>query len=236
MTTGVQIITLPILFYFRLVLYKCNMSSSAERLVSFDEFRITFLESLGDGDEAFHGMLYPDVYPPDREAHERLKRGLPLSDEDQASLGEYCNFVRDTRAKGAHLPRLRLLPEVPNDDVPYMIEDLRAVQEAGETVRVSSFGLQTARLRQTEVLSAYADGLELPYPTAGFWSVRTRQFGHTALRVVGVMNYTPDDVLPGVNVYSPVPAPQRAYADFWQTVFSDPTQSFPLERWEDLYN
>lgn len=196
-------------------------------------FMQRYLNTLNNGDRAFHGQLFPTVYPPDVTMHSYLKHNLPFPDDIAQRFNQFGQFIRATCGRGAQLLRLRTLPAELNDNVPAMVAACEMTQNAGEQVRVTLFEPQLERLGLTDVPATFTDALQADVPKAGIWSIR-RSHDTDGPQVVATMDYNDDGVLPGLTVYQDIPEDLGAYTEFWHKVF-DSDQSVPLQEWRRLY-
>jgi hypothetical protein len=198
------------------------------------EFKATYLDPLETGDTALHVQSFPNAYPTDVEAHERLKRGEPLPKQYTESMAGYTNWVRSLCARGVILTRLRTLPARQTDDVPPMIELCQTVAEAGEHVKVTILEQQLGRLAAAGVPKSFEDDLRAQVPRAGLWSIRYND-ADSGPAPIGVMHYRDDGSYRGVEVHHNPSPGLIAYEKFWRDVFGDDEQSVPLEDWRKLY-
>lgn len=203
-------------------------------------FHDNYLQDLGAGDRVFHGQLFPGVYPPDVDAHDRLNHNLELSPETTAQFELWTQRVAAIRAKGATMERLRLLPTTMTDGVDAMIDLAKMVDDParGEIVRVALFGPQLQRMLVSGVHRSFAAKLQQPVPKAGLWSIRGVLYRDEGPRVVGTMDYV-GKVFQGVcvNEHPGISRQLLAYEAFWRNlVYGSTEHSVPLDEWQQLYD
>ena len=196
------------------------------RAVEWNEFQVEHLATLQEGDVAFHGMLYPGVYPPDRERFEQSKtEGVPTDAGDNP----YFRFIKRLAGTGVRVARLRVLPTPgANSHTQLDVDTMQAwagvAKGAGEDVRTVSFDAVVPGLREvcgpsSGIANAYLDGAKSPYPKASFWSIRRRQTaGQLALTAVNVMDYHEGGF--ASTLYEPrFPSDLGRFVQFWHGVF-----------------
>ena len=192
----------------------------------------TFLADLQPGDTAFHGMLYPGVYPAplDEKLHEDA-----LAGREVYFRTEFSEFMKGLVAKQVSVQWLRVIPiegalAAPWKDVLAMQAGATAIARAcGADVRVIDFEQAvTAMLREKTsrlqpVYESYLHGAACREPRSNFWRLDTAA-GKPAL--VSMMDYT-NGVFDGhAPQTAPLPPELVAYTDFWRHLYD--TQAFPV--------
>lgn len=205
--------------------------------LNYETFQARHLDGLKAGDEGFHGQLYPGVYPPDVESHRYFSKSLDLPGELQAQWDAYLGFVRTTVRRGVTIARLRTLPETFNDDTEGLIAAAQLVADAGETVRVSLFEPQVARMVTHGISRVLRQKLQAPVPKAGIWSFRAAMARTSDPGTIVLMDYNQDGGFDGFDVHLNPSRPLIQYEHFWRNaVFGSTEHSVPLEEWRQLYD
>lgn len=208
------------------------MMNGMQRLET-PEFIATELETLGQGDEAFQGTLFPGVYPGDRESFaSMLATGAPIIDYT------YRNLVHRTGQKEAAIRRLRVLPAA--GQFGYTDKDVAAIEgataiiaSAGEDARIVTYDealkgkLIEACGPDNPFVKRYIQGVEARDPKASFWSVRraVEGLGTTVLKYVGILDYDNGTFLGHEPYDAPhIPKDVLQYEAFWRSVYNQATK------------
>jgi hypothetical protein len=181
------------------------------------------LALLQPGDSVTHGMLFPGVYPSDREAHNSALKG-----ESIQPSGFFYDTVRQLIDKGVSFKWLRVLPragqfEYDEADIAAMRTSMRYYADArGEDLRFADFSENAlrmhARLGSTALTDRYLAGAFLQNPQASFWHIRRQD--NPADAITSTMHYTHGE-FDGHLIDSPVPYPTQQYVNFWEDVYAN---------------
>jgi hypothetical protein len=169
--------------------------------ISGTEF-LNVLNTLGPGDEAFHGMLFPRVYPSDAKRHAELLAGRGELTEEYEDYYKFYGLVSAAKRRGAQVRRLRILPGYDqfgydHKAIQAMLETEREAARNDLDVRTAGFddcqdGLIEAFGPDMPLVAHYLDGVAAGESRASFWSIRrVGRLGGLAIRpcYVGLMDY-----------------------------------------------
>lgn len=213
--------------------------------MEWPEFQAAHLNVLGQGDIAFFGQLYPDVYPGDQQAHAALRAGTLAA--MQAISPEYKDLVQGATGKGAQFDRLRVLrlpglPDSDPEDIRTQVRILRTTPQFGENPRIAWYDEQAIRLKERNPenswpVAAYLGGVASKIPKASFWATYAQGGAEPRLTVVAMRHYKEDGTLQPFDVYTPPTLDDAltTYVRYWRGVFLSPHQSFvPAEVHQQL--
>lgn len=211
--------------------------------LSVPEFTRNYIANLQPGDVAFHGMLFPGVYPGAQEAawhEEALNTGRVRIEVP------FLTLCRQLVAKQVKIQWLRMTPREGSfgyneRDVLAMQAGAAAIAEtSGADVRIADFGYVANKLAHRGVpLSTlhqeYMTGAAQHIPRASFWRIDTRN--DPANPTVSVMNYKhsgAEKVFAGHDIHIGPLAPElHEYTDFWRDIYQNhaiPTTAFNVPR------
>lgn len=162
------------------------------------------LTTLGDGDEALHGMLFPRVYPPDALRHAEI-----MADNELRTMELYPEYKRfydlaqGATLRGVRILRLRVVPRATQFGYDQASIDAMRRAEAematsGLEARWAYFddcrdGLIEACGSESPLVTAYLEGARTGEPQKSLWSIRRRdrELGRLAVtpNYVGLMDY-----------------------------------------------
>jgi hypothetical protein len=198
--------------------------------ISAPEFVQTELAGLRPGDTAFHGMLYPGVYPTrqDVETHQDLLVGRAVDIDTP-----FQQQMRELAARCVTLQWLRVIPEAglfgyTKADVRAMRQNAEVIAEASHAdVRVTGYeqhARMLGKLAPSWIIDSYLDGASSPDPKASFWRIDSRDSMNNPVKV-SVMDYEGGTFI-GHNVYSsPIPEEVDNYTNYWLDVYHTQAQS-----------
>lgn len=160
------------------------------------------LDTLQQGDTAFHGMLHPKVYPGnDQESHEKIKQGIPFKP------AQYPYYQRAAQAldRGVYMQWFHPMPEMGQfgyneEDIVAMRSMMQAIagfsSESGlrHDVRIAHFSAHQTRLERycggSAILERYYAGIRTGNPQSSFWMThRRRPSGLLLPSYVGIGGY-----------------------------------------------
>jgi hypothetical protein len=187
----------------------------------FDEIR-----TLNPGDVGHHAMLFPAVYPPDRDRHEEAKQGFPLKTDNP-----FFDIARDALKRGVRLEWLRVLPQpgefgCDEEDITAMLRSMGAIARVGFDVRTVSYSDHAPHIIKyrnvSPVIQDYLQGLEISEPRKSSWATfRRQQTGKLALHYLDTMDYK-NGIFTG-HVRHSLPADQHVakWTSYWRDTYKN---------------
>jgi hypothetical protein len=181
------------------------------------------MADLQPGDNAFHAMLHPGIYP--SKFDERLHADL-LAEKSVALDTPFFGILRELAARKVTLQWLRVLPQA--GQFGYNEQDITAMHKAaqliGETgnveVRVTDYTTSMVRLAGSVAIASpltaeYMNAAETDSPSGSFWLLD--RAGDQPQRIVDVMRYN-RGVFTGHSLRPLTDEPDTTghYVEFWQ--------------------
>jgi hypothetical protein len=169
------------------------------------------LADLGPGDLAHHSMLYPGVYPSDRETHEHMRRGGTLN-----TTNEFFTSLKTAVNNGARVEWLCTLPRAgeygcDDEDIQLRLRMMGAIAALGVDVRSVVFNDYAPTMYEylgedSPVVEDVRAGLERGDPRKSSWALfRKMQAGQLAIAHLNTMDYEGGAYLGRLQHYPPGP-------------------------------
>jgi hypothetical protein len=196
--------------------------------ISTEQFWDDHLSVLQRDEVAFHGMLYPGVYPSDKAMHAKARQGI----EFKANTPFY-RLAANMLDEGVNIGWLRVMPDAgqygyDDEDIAAMHRTAKDIARTGIDVRTVRFSQQVGRLLrhcgdQSPVVEAYlgAIGGQEQGPRRSFWATYRRQVGVLAVAYVGLMDYQGEEFLGHEPHLPPFEPDIKNWGRFWRNTYLD---------------
>jgi hypothetical protein len=197
-------------------------------IVNQEVFLNDHLGILQRDEVAFHGMLYPGVYPSDRDMHAKARQGIEFDRNN--SFYRLADGMLD---RGVAMQWLRVLPDAgqcgyDDEDIAAMHLTAKAIARSGMDVRTVRFSQQVGRLLRhcgdhSPIVGTYLGAVNDPEqgPHRSFWATYRQHMGVLAVAYVGMMDYQGEEFL-GHEVHLPPLEPDvKNWVRFWRNTYID---------------
>lgn len=194
------------------------------------------LITLKEGDVAHHSMLYPGLYPSDREMHEHVRAG---GDFDVST--PFFTVAKTALANGVRIEWFSNLPRpgefgFTREDVNIRLRILGSIAALGVDVRVSVFNEIAPTIYEkcgeaSPVVHDFKMGLRCGNPRKSSWATfRRQETGKLAISHLNTMDYENDAFLGRMQHYPPGPVdPDTAlWTLAWREAYKNANQLNPL--------